>query len=201
MRESGCNRPTRLQVTELVASEFFHSKVDSAHCSGNQSAQRMSPEIRPRMQWRLARPCFCPIAGVAFPVATEVTSLTFPFTSLRVPRSTFDWSLLTSTAAPTQIVSDDDKRWYAFGFYKPSDSASPETPENLIVTQGAAGSRTLLCDWDDARRATNYRLRAKVIATGAQVFSELVADSQGIITRPARRHRTGHHRHRPQRRG
>lgn len=31
-------------------------------------------------------------------------------------------------------------------------------------------------------RATNYRLRAKIKATGATVFNELVADSQGIIT-------------------
>ena len=84
----------------------------------------------------------------------------------------------------SQLMGDDDERWYAFGFDKPSDSSSPETPENLVVTVGAAGSRTLLCDWDDARRATNYRLRAKVKATGVQVFNELVADSQGIITLP-----------------
>jgi len=83
-----------------------------------------------------------------------------------------------------QLISDDDERWYAFGFEKPSDSASPETPENLVVTPGAPGSRTLLCDWDDARRADNYRLRAVVKATSTQVFSELVADSQGIITLP-----------------
>jgi len=85
----------------------------------------------------------------------------------------------------SQLISDDDERWYAFGFDKPSDSASPETPENLVVTVGAPGSRTLLCDWDDARRADKYRLTAKVKATGTQVFSELVADSQGIITLPA----------------
>ncbi len=85
----------------------------------------------------------------------------------------------------SQIIPDDDERWYAFGFDKPSDSASPETPENLVITAGAPGSRTLLADWDDARRADNYRLRATVKATGVQVFSELVADSQGIITLPA----------------
>jgi hypothetical protein len=39
-------------------------------------------------------------------------------------------------------------------------------------------------DRDDARRATNYRLRAVVKATGQRVFSELVADSHGIITLP-----------------
>ena len=85
----------------------------------------------------------------------------------------------------SQLMPDDDERWYAFGFDKPTDTSSPETPENPVVTPGAPGSRTLLCDWDDARRADKYRLRAKVKATGVQVFNELVADSQGIIHLPA----------------
>lgn len=83
-----------------------------------------------------------------------------------------------------QLMADDDERWYAFGFDKPSDSSGPEIPENLVVTLGAAGSRTLLCDWDDARRADHYRLRSVVKVGGQQVFNELVADSQGIITLP-----------------
>ena len=84
----------------------------------------------------------------------------------------------------SQLMSPDDERWYAFGFDKPTDTGRPETPENLVVTVGAPGSRTLLCDWDDARRATNYRLRAVLKVGGQQVFSELVTDSQGIITLP-----------------
>ena len=84
-----------------------------------------------------------------------------------------------------QLMGPDDERWYAFGFDKPSDSSSPETPENLVLTPGAPGSRTLLCDWDDARRADKYRLRAKLKASGVQVFNELVADSQGVIQLPA----------------
>ena len=39
--------------------------------------------------------------------------------------------------------------------------------------------------WDDARRADSYRLRAKVKATGVQVFNEIVQDSDGILTLPA----------------
>ncbi|MEN9576855.1 MAG: hypothetical protein RL514_4710 [Verrucomicrobiota bacterium] len=85
----------------------------------------------------------------------------------------------------SQLMPEDDDRWYAFGFEKPSDSASPETPENLVFTPGAPGSRTFLADWDDARRADNYRLRAVVKATGVQVFNEIVQDSDGIITLPA----------------
>lgn len=85
----------------------------------------------------------------------------------------------------SQLMGPDDDRWYAFGFDKPTDTPSPETPENLVVTVSAPGSRTLLCDWDDARRADNYRLRAVLKAGGQQVFSEIVTDSQGIITLPA----------------
>lgn len=85
----------------------------------------------------------------------------------------------------SQLMGADDERWYAFGFDKPSDGTGPEVPENLVVTVGAPGSRTLLADWDDARRADNYRLRAVVKATGVQVFNEIVSDSQGIITLPA----------------
>ena len=84
----------------------------------------------------------------------------------------------------SQLISDDDERWYAFGFDRPVDSTGPDTPENLAITVSAVGSRTLLADWDDARRADNYRLRAVVKATGQQVFSELVQDSQGIIHLP-----------------
>ena len=85
----------------------------------------------------------------------------------------------------SQFIPDDDERWYAFGFDKPTDSASPDVPENLVVTPGAPGSRTLLCDWDDARRADHHRLRAKVKATHVQVFNEIVADSQGNLHLPA----------------
>ncbi len=84
----------------------------------------------------------------------------------------------------SQLMPAADDRWYAFGFDKPSDGTGPEVPGNLVVTVGAPGSRTLLGDWDDARRADNYRLRAVVKATGQQVFNEIVTDSQGIITLP-----------------
>ena len=85
----------------------------------------------------------------------------------------------------SQLIADDDERWYAFGFEKPSDSASPETPENLVLTPGAPGSHTLLADWDNSRRSDNYRLRAVVKTTHVQVFNEIVHDSQGVIHLPA----------------
>jgi hypothetical protein len=58
----------------------------------------------------------------------------------------------------TQLVDDDDERWYAFGFSKPSDPETPEVPENLVLTPGAPGSHLLFIDWDDALRANTYRV-------------------------------------------
>jgi hypothetical protein len=77
-----------------------------------------------------------------------------------------------------QLIADDDDRWYAFGFDKPSDPSTPETPANLVATAGAAGSKTVIADWDDARRADSYRFRAVNKANGNEIANEIVSDSQ-----------------------
>jgi hypothetical protein len=58
----------------------------------------------------------------------------------------------------TQLIRDDDERWEAFGFSKPSQPGTPEVPENVVLTPGAPGSHTLFIDWDDALRAARYRV-------------------------------------------
>jgi hypothetical protein len=58
----------------------------------------------------------------------------------------------------TQLIDDDDERWYAFGFSKPSDPDTPEVPENLVVTPGAPGNHLLFIDWNDPVRATSFRV-------------------------------------------
>lgn len=78
----------------------------------------------------------------------------------------------------SQLIAEDDDRWYAFGFDKPSDANTPETPANLVATAGAPGSKVVIADWDDARRAESYRFRAVVKADGKEVADEIVADSQ-----------------------
>ena len=78
----------------------------------------------------------------------------------------------------TQLIAEDDDRWYAFGFEKPSDPSTPETPANLVATAGAAGSKTVIADWDDARRADSYRFRVVVKADNKEVANEIVSDSQ-----------------------
>jgi hypothetical protein len=62
-----------------------------------------------------------------------------------------------------QILGDDDPRWYAFGFDRPADGTGPGPVEHLILTPGSAGM--VFADWDDARRATRYRVLRKIIGT------------------------------------
>ena len=81
-----------------------------------------------------------------------------------------------------QLIEDDDDRWYAFGFDKPSDPSTPETPANLTVVAGAASTKTVIADWDDARRAESYRLRAVTKADGKEVANEIAQDSQFSLT-------------------
>ncbi len=81
-----------------------------------------------------------------------------------------------------QLIEDDDDRWYAFGFDKPSDPDTPEVPAHLTVVPGATGSKTLIADWDDARRADSYRLRAVLKTNGNEVLNEIMSDSQFSLT-------------------
>jgi hypothetical protein len=78
----------------------------------------------------------------------------------------------------SQLISDDDDRWYAFGFDKPSDPSTPEVPANLTAVAGAAGTKIVIADWDDARRADSYRFRAVTKTDGKEVANEIVSDSQ-----------------------
>jgi hypothetical protein len=77
-----------------------------------------------------------------------------------------------------QLLDDDDDRWYAFGFEKPSDPHTPEVPANLTAVAGAAGSKTVIADWDNVRRADNYRLSAVLKSDGSAVASEITSESQ-----------------------
>jgi hypothetical protein len=81
-----------------------------------------------------------------------------------------------------QLIEDDDDRWYAFGFDKPSDPSTPETPANLTAVGGAPGSKIVNADWDDSRRGDSYRLRAVTKADNKEVANEIVQDSQCSLT-------------------
>jgi hypothetical protein len=81
----------------------------------------------------------------------------------------------------SQLIEDDDERWYAFGFDKPSDPTQPEIPANLTVTPGAAGSGSLFCNCDDARRADKYRFVVSD-AAGTKLAEKLAEESEAMFT-------------------
>ena len=81
-----------------------------------------------------------------------------------------------------QLLADDDPRWYAFGFNRPADPETPGVPDGLVVTQGAAGSGTLILDWNDSRRSTGYKVYALINGAQHPVEFGLFGDSQAVIT-------------------
>ncbi len=80
-----------------------------------------------------------------------------------------------------QLISGDDPRWYAFGFSRPDDPETPQVAEHLVLTPGAAGSRTIYADWDDARRADMYRVFAQWPGQAEPVNILDVSDSDAVI--------------------
>ena len=82
-----------------------------------------------------------------------------------------------------QLIDDDDERWYAFGFSKPSDPDTPEVPENIVITPGGFGSHLLFIDWDDALRATSYRIIVKNTANPpVELKNVIVNESEATIS-------------------
>jgi hypothetical protein len=77
----------------------------------------------------------------------------------------------------TQLIDPDDDRWYAFGFDKPSDPSTPAVPQHVTVTPGSAGM--VFVDFDDARRADNYRVTVNDTATPQnQLAEQIVTESE-----------------------
>ncbi len=84
--------------------------------------------------------------------------------------------------APARLTRiDDDERWYAFGFDKPSDPSTPEVPENLTATPGAVASGTLFLHCDTARRADGNRFVIKN-AAGVKIAEKLSNEPEAVIT-------------------
>ncbi|MEO5914763.1 MAG: fibronectin type III domain-containing protein [Luteolibacter sp.] len=79
-------------------------------------------------------------------------------------------------------VPGDSPLWYAFGFNRPDDPSTPGIPENLTLAGGAAGSGTLIADWNAARRATGYRVKVQVPGEPEPRSFGLFADDQTTLT-------------------
>jgi hypothetical protein len=81
-----------------------------------------------------------------------------------------------------QLLTDDDERWLAFGFEKPSDLGSPTIPENVVVTPGAPGSKILIVNFDDGRNDESYRVTAINKTDGTEITNIIVLESETTFT-------------------
>jgi hypothetical protein len=68
----------------------------------------------------------------------------------------------------------------SFGFSKPSDPDTPETPDNLVVVPGAPGRHMLFIDWDDALRSTSYRVRVTKDATPSAELKNVIVNNTEV---------------------
>ncbi len=80
-----------------------------------------------------------------------------------------------------QLLDDNDPRWLAFGFDLPGHPSTPDVPQNLTVTPGAAGSQTLFVHCDDARRASGYRFTVTNAADGTELAEQLTQDAEATF--------------------
>jgi len=80
-----------------------------------------------------------------------------------------------------QLLDDNDPRWLAFGFEMPGHPSAPDVPQNLTVTPGAAGSKTLFAHCDDARRADGYRFTALDAANNSELAELLTQDAEATF--------------------
>lgn len=81
----------------------------------------------------------------------------------------------------TQLISDADPRWYAFGLNAPADPNTPGIPDGLVLTPGAPG--VVYADWADSRRAERYRVWKKIPGLDPE-FTPIatVTDSDATLT-------------------
>lgn len=79
-------------------------------------------------------------------------------------------------------LPDDSPLWYAFGFNRPADPATPGVPDQLVLTAGAAGSGTVIVDWASSRRALNYRVKLVVAGETEPRLFGLYSDDQTTLT-------------------
>jgi hypothetical protein len=63
-----------------------------------------------------------------------------------------------------QLLSDEDGRWYDFGFSRPVDGSIPSPVTGLTLTAGGAG--IVLVNCAPSTRATNYRVMWRASSSG-----------------------------------
>ena len=82
---------------------------------------------------------------------------------------------------PQEPILLRSARWLAFGCEMPGHPSAPDVPQNLTVTPGAAGSQTLYCHCDDARRADWYRFTVLNAADNSELAEQLTQDAEATF--------------------
>jgi len=81
----------------------------------------------------------------------------------------------------TQLMENDDGRWYAFGLNPPAGATMPDVPTGLALTTGPP--TIVLAAWDVAARAAHYRLFKQVVGVDpAFVFVDRFYDPSATVT-------------------
>ena len=80
----------------------------------------------------------------------------------------------------TQLLNDEDPRWYAFGLNRPADPKTPSVPATPVLTPGVAG--TVHAAWSRARRAARYRVYKKEANDEDYQHAVTAADSEAMIS-------------------
>lgn len=81
----------------------------------------------------------------------------------------------------TQLLANDDPRWYAFGFNPPAAPETPDQVEGLVVTPGTGGNA--FADWDDTPRALRYHVEIQIVGVDANFHRvATVTESDATIT-------------------
>ncbi|MFL6528292.1 MAG: hypothetical protein ACJ8IQ_09345 [Chthoniobacterales bacterium] len=84
-----------------------------------------------------------------------------------------------------QKLSDGDARWYTFGLNRPADPNTPGIVDGLNNHFGPAGSGLAYLDWNDARRATRYRVWIWVVGVDSAYRAvDTVTESDATLTLP-----------------
>ncbi len=98
----------------------------------------------------------------------------------------------------TRLIGEDDERWYAFGFERPGDPETSETPENLTAVPIPGGA--LFSDWDDARRSDRLPSHHFQRHLRRETPRKPRARQRRKLHRPTRSNPAAHRSNRPQRR-
>jgi hypothetical protein len=80
----------------------------------------------------------------------------------------------------SQLLAPDDGRWATFGLNMPAAPNRPEIPEHLIARAGPPGSGTAFIDWDEAARATRYRVYKQVTGVDSEFIAAVTVHDSAV---------------------